>query len=165
LAKAIARWPVLVTALLALAGISEQAVAGSMTGHAAVAIGQFIAIVENKSMNFGFIAPPAAGGNVVLSTSGTITGPGGFVFVGAHNAGSFTASSFAGFPAVVTFGGNTTLSDTSGHTMALGNFTNDAAGNFDGAGSLVFDVGATLTVGANQAAGSYSGTYVVTVNW
>jgi hypothetical protein len=143
----------------------RTALPASQTGHAAVAIGEFIAIVENKQIDFASMVPTAAGGAVVLSTAGGLAAPGGFVMIGTPTAGAFTASSFAGFPAVVTFGASTTLSDGAGHTMALGSFTSNAPANFNGSGSLPFNVGATLTVGANQAPGTYTGTYTVTVNW
>jgi hypothetical protein len=51
--------------------------------------------------------------------------------------------------------------------MNLGTFTHDAGGSpaFDVSGDLAFDVGANLTVNATQTAGSYSGTYTVTVDY
>ena len=54
-----------------------------------------------------------------------------------------------------------------GTAMALGNFTHDAGGSpaFDGSGDLSFNVGADLTVNASQAAGEYSGSYSVTVDY
>ena len=42
--------------------------------------------------------------------------------------------------------------------------TNDGGGALTG-GTDTFNVGGTLSVGANQAAGSYSGTYTVSVNY
>jgi Mat/Ecp fimbriae major subunit len=156
---------ILALGFLMLGLAPRAALAGSQTGHVSVAIGEFIAIVENKSINFASMMPTAAGGNVVLSTAGGITAPGGFALVGTPNAGAFTASSFAGFPAVVTFNASTTLSDGAGHTMTLATFTNNAPAAFNAAGNLPFNVGATLTVGANQAPGTYTGTYTVTVNW
>ena len=163
--KALARSVVLGAATIALSLVSPAALAAGQTGHAAAAIGEFITIVENKQIDFASMLPTAAGGNVVVSTNGVITAPGGFVLVGTPSAGSFTSQSFAGFPAVVTFGGSVLLADGAGHTMTLGTFTNNAPANFDGGGNLPFKVGATLTVGANQAPGHYIGTYTVTVNW
>jgi hypothetical protein len=164
---ATARFRRLILALIALSLglIPHNGLAGSQTGHAAVAIGQFISVFENTAMSFASILPTAAGGNVVLSTAGGLTAPGGFVLVGTPNAGVFNAVSFAGFPAVVTFGGSVTLADGAGHTMTLGSFATNAPANFNGSGNLPFNVGATLTVGANQAPGTYIGTYTVTVNW
>lgn len=75
--------------------------------------------------------------------------------------------------------GPVSLTKAGGGSMALGSFvlsspstsfvrtlTTDASGLAGaGAGSAVFSVGATLTVGANQPAGVYNGTYPVTVQY
>ena len=51
--------------------------------------------------------------------------------------------------------------------MTVDTFTDDAGVNpkLPAGGSDTFNVGATLNVGATQAAGTYSGTFAVTVNY
>ncbi len=53
-----------------------------------------------------------------------------------------------------------------GNTMTVDTYTDDAGATptLPG-GSDTFNVGATLNVGADQAKGSYSGTFLVTVNY
>jgi Mat/Ecp fimbriae major subunit len=152
------------SAIVALGLGAHQALAGNVTAHASATILQQIVVTENTQMNFATIAPPPAGGNVVLSTSGTITPAAGFVFLGAPAAGAFTATGAASQPAVVTFSTGDTLTGP-GTAMPLGTYTQNAPATFNAAGNLTFNVGATLTVNANQTAGAYSGTYTVTVNY
>lgn len=151
-------------AILALGLAPSGALAVSQTGHASAGILTLITVAEDNGMSFGTVRPPVAGGQVVLSTSGTIGPAPGFFFAGTPTAGAFNAHGLAGFPAVVTFSTGNTLTGP-GAAMALGNFTNNAAANFDSSGNLNFKVGATLTINANQAPGSYAGTYTVTVNF
>ena len=51
--------------------------------------------------------------------------------------------------------------------MSVDTFNHDAGAtpSLSGGGSDTFNVGATLNVGATQAAGTYSGTFDVTVNY
>ncbi len=51
--------------------------------------------------------------------------------------------------------------------MTIDTYTDDAGGTpqLSGSGSDTFNVGATLNVGASQAAGTNSGTFAVTVNY
>ena len=154
------------SAALALGLASHQALATSQTGHASAVILSAITVTENTQLNFGDISAPAAGGTVTLSPANAISGT-GFTFVGSTAAGNFTATGSATQPAVITFSTGDTLSDGSGHTLAIGSYTTDAGASptFNGSGNLTFNVGAQLTVGASQVAGSYSGTYTITVNY
>lgn len=62
--------------------------------------------------------------------------------------------------------GQITLSNGTGGTMTVGNFTTDGVRNrrTDANGIVSFRVAATLNVAANQADGAYSGTFDVTLN-
>lgn len=154
----------LAAATIAVGLGSQQALATSQTGHASAAIVQAIVVTENTQMNFGFVIPPAGAANVVLTPANVISGA-GFTFLGGNVAGRFTATGTAGQPAVITFSSGDTLTGP-GTAMALDTYTTDAGGSpVFTAGSLTFNVGATLHVGASQTAGSYSGTYTVTVNY
>jgi hypothetical protein len=154
----------LALAISALGLAPGGAFAVSQTGHVSAGIWALITVTENNGMSFGTIKPPVAGGNVVLSTAGTISPAPGFFFAGTPTAGAFNAHGLAHFPAVVSFSTGDTLTGP-GTAMALGKFTSNAAANFDGKGNLNFNVGATLTINANQAPGNYAGTYTVTVNF
>jgi len=67
---------------------------------------------------------------------------------------------------VITLPDSANLSNGSGGTMQLTNFTSNQPGGglFSGSGQ-VLTVGATLTVDANQPRGTYSGTFNITINY
>lgn len=54
-----------------------------------------------------------------------------------------------------------------GNSMQLTTFTSSPAsiGSFNASGNATINVGGTLTVGANQAAGVYSGSFSITVDY
>lgn len=57
------------------------------------------------------------------------------------------------------------LANGLGDTMSINGLGVDPSQPLDGTGSLIFRIGGNLGVGANQAAGTYTGTFVVTVNY
>jgi len=137
------------------------------TGNATADISTVIALTENTPMAFGDILKDAVAGTLVLGTAGAITGaPGTYVLAGAPSAGQFTANGDASATVAISFStGDTLISGA--NSMTLGTFTHNAGVTpaLDGTGALTFNVGASLTVGATQATGAYSGTYTVTVNY
>jgi len=72
----------------------------------------------------------------------------------------------AGQAAIISFSSGNSLTGP-GVAMALGTFITDAgiAPSFPPGGILIFHIGATLSVNANQAPGLYQGTYSVTANY
>jgi hypothetical protein len=100
----------------------------------------------------------------VLTTSGTISGSGGFIFRGRPTPGAFNARGMPNHPTNVSFSSGNLVTGP-GPAMRLGAFTNNAAPVFDSAARLSFTVGATLVINPNQTPGQYTGTYAVTVNF
>jgi hypothetical protein len=127
-----------------------------------------ITISQTQSISYGTIAVTNGGGTVTISPSGTVSAPGGYTVSGITSAGKFHVTGKQNCSVSISFlAGSLTGPGTA---MAIGNFTNNAGAspslNIVGAGtlgSLDFAVGADLTVNSNQAGGSYSGTYSVTV--
>lgn len=126
---------------------------------------------EIQALQFGSITAPLAG-TVVVNTAGVRTSTGGVILIGAGGAaGTFSMSTgpynCAGRNLViVTAGPTATLNHaTLPATMSVNTFTTNPApgGVFDP--TVPLTVGATLNVGASQAPGSYSGTYLVTVTF
>ncbi len=110
---------------------------------------------------------------VTTGTAGTVTvTPAGArssvdvdLLGGIPAAASFDATGASDATYSITLPSSATL--TSGaNTMTIDSFTDDAGASptLPG-GSDTFNVGATLNVGATQAAGTYSGTFSVTVNY
>jgi hypothetical protein len=135
----------------------------SVTENTTIASAQIvvpITISKGSDLNFGSIVRNVAGGTVVLAPSGTVTPTGVTMFSGtsavATSVASYTISGEASNTYIVTLpaDNSVSLSDGSGHTMDLTDFTNNATGTF-GASPETFQVGATLNIGANQPAGNY----------
>lgn len=131
-----------------------------------------LVITPTQSLQFGSMAAPAAG-TVTVDTTGVRTSTGGVVLItgstvsAANFSMSTTPYNCTGRAlVVVTVTSPATLTHaTLGTTMIVNNFvTNPAAGGaFDPTVPLA--VGATLNVGAAQAPGTYTGTFIVTVTF
>jgi len=157
-----------ITAALAFTALtfSGAAHAASVTASASATIATPIAISQTTAMNFGTVVASAATGTAVLATNSALTVTGGVQALGGTPAAAaFSVTGQSGATFAITLPTTATL--TSGaNTMSLGTFAHSAGATptLTG-GSSAFNVGATLSVGANQAAGAYSGTYAVTVNY
>jgi hypothetical protein len=135
-----------------------------MRAHVSATIAQGIAVIETMPMSFAAVAPPATGGAIVLTTTGTVKTDSGFVVRGAPAPGTFHARGIANHPASVSFSSGALVTGP-GPAMRLSAFTNNAPPIFDGGAELSFAVGATLVINPNQTPGQYTGTYAVTVNF
>jgi hypothetical protein len=131
-----------------------------------------IAITKDVDMNFGNIAvSPTLGGTVVLPTAGARTLTGGVtlpVVTGTVTAASFTVTGEGNSTYSITLPSSAILLTSPSGTMTVGNFVSTPSNTGAlSSGSQEIKVGATLNVGAAQAAGTYtnaSGLFV-TVNY
>ena len=132
-----------------------------------------IAITKSRDLVFGKFAP-GAGGSITISTSGapTVSGVIRSTTVTPTSA-KFDVTGDDTATYSITHSGTTVL--TSGEdTMALAKYSdltgagavsgNVTSGTLGASGQSVY-VGGTLTVGAAQAAGAYTGTVIVTVEY
>jgi hypothetical protein len=124
---------------------------------------------------FGTFAAGVAG-TVTVSNSGVRSATGGAVLMtgAAPSAARFNITGQPSTTYSITHSGSATLtsgansmvltksSDLTGANVTSGNVT---AGLLDGAGTQSLFVGGTLTVGAAQAPGVYTGTVVATVDY
>ncbi|MBS1914569.1 MAG: DUF4402 domain-containing protein, partial [Bacteroidetes bacterium] len=136
-----------------------------------------ISLEKTRDLNFGSIVRSAAGGTVVLNaTTGALTFSG--VTQGqTHNqaTAAFSATGEPSYLYTITLPQTATLTETNGNgngnanghpSMTATSFTySDGAGTLDNSGHQNFNVGATLNVGANQATGTYTGSFDVTVQY
>jgi len=175
--------------LLTVGLVSSPAIAQSVpllgtvlaTANASATILSPLSIaVSGAGMNFGNIVPSSQLGTVVLAPAGSRTASGGASTM-AQAGGSVSAANFA-------VAGQTNASysvalpslaasllpqgSAVGAPMLVTSFTSDLTatgistiwtGALGGAGTGTFNVGATLTVGVNQGAGVYSGTFPVII--
>ncbi len=162
---------------VAAAGMASTAAnAATVQGTAEVDIISAVTLVETTGMDLGIVASSTTAGTVVLgddassrSCTGGVTcvGTTGFsrgVFtVGGAPAGYTVAYSVDAAATLNRVGGGGSMSlalNPSGTATSAGTFTVAA-----GATATDFYVGGTLSVGASQAAGQYTGTYNVTANY
>lgn len=136
------------------------------TADATATIVAAISIDNTEDLNFGEVVTSSGSGTVTVSPAGVRTASG--VTLGsdaAVSAASFSVTGGAGYTYDITLpSSSVTLSDN-GNTMSVDNFISDPSGSgtLSSGGTQTLNVGATLTVGENQAPGSYSGSFVVTV--
>ena len=162
----------------ALAALGASGHAGAETALAgATVLAPAVVLTKTADLSFGRFATGAAG-SITISTSGVRTVSGGVLpaaGAAAMTAASFAVSGASGATYSITHGGVSALARSAGpETMPMTRFSdvtgaNATAGNVAGgtlnAGAQSIYVGATLAVGANQAAGAYTGTISVTVEY
>ena len=126
-----------------------------------------IAISNTAGMEFGkFVA--GSGGTVTVSPGGVRSASGSVVLVssGAGAAAQLVVSGDANLTYAISLPAAGTLVNGA-NTMAVNTFTSSPSptGTLGAGGRQTLSVGATLNVGSNQATGSYSGAFDVTVNY
>lgn len=155
-----------VASALVVSGASG-AMAVDATGTASAVIASAITISETSQMSFGTVAASATqAGSVVLSAAGSASDSNITRLSGATPAaGTFTVNGANSATYAVTLPSSAVTLTSGANTMSVNSFTTNATGTLSSGGSEVFGVGATLSIGANQASGSYTGSYTVTVNY
>jgi Domain of unknown function (DUF4402) len=130
-----------------------------------------ISIAKDTDMEFGKIAVGATGGTVVLGTDNSAT-PSGSISRPAQSAGNpaaaaaaFTVTGEGSYTYSITLPSSpVTLTGSVSGTMTLDTFVSNPSGTGTlSSGTQSLKVGATLTAGNNQASGTYTGTFSVTV--
>ncbi len=118
-----------------------------------------LSLTNSSDMNFGTVLPNDSGGIMSIFPNGDITAlgvtvsdktevkPGEFKIVGTHNQAYF-----------ITFPQAATLASGAG-TISVVTFMHDAGGTptLDDDGKGLFNIGATLKIGAGPVAGTYYG--------
>lgn len=130
---------------------------------------QQLSLSNTRSLDFGrFVA--GTGGTVVVSPAGLRSRTGAVVLLTSPNAGQarFTAARSNGnkTAVIISLPANGSIRLTSGvNSMAVNNFVSTPASTGSLQSPMTLSVGATLSVAANQAPGTYSGSFSVTVNY
>lgn len=116
---------------------------------------------DTAALNFGTFTTGTTGGTIVVTQGGTATATGDVTLVSGSTeaADAFSVAGDAGRAFSITSGTGSVANG--GTSMA---FTTDAptSGTLTG-GAATFSVGGTLTVAGGEAAGTYTGSYNVTV--
>ena len=161
------------TALAAASFATSASAAASATATATAEILQSLTLTADSALDFGQIAANT-GGTVKVNADSTVVQSGAVVWTGTRAPAGFTVTGSKGSNVVVTLpsavstlylGGNV----ASPNKMTLDQFNANPVGGvvqLDATtGQAQFNVGGRLTVGSAQAAGTYSGTFVVSVEY
>ena len=151
----------------ALAMVSHSAIAASVDGDASATVVSPLAISQSTAMSFGNFAA-GTGGTVVIGTDGarSQTGAVSLSTVDEGSQGVFAVTGQGNATFAITLPSTDVTLTSGGNTMTVNTFTSDPSGTGTlSSGSATINVGATLTVGSGQAAGSYTGTYAVSVEY
>lgn len=154
-----------------LTGTAAQAApsasSSSMTGTARASVVQPVSMVNTDALRFGQIAQPATSGTVTLSPAGTVTASGGAAgnqsiaqTGGGPAPGVFLITTYPNASFTVYGPASFTLSNSS-RTMNVTLLTGSLQQVSSTPTSMTYrlNVGGTLNMAANQAVGTYNGTY------
>jgi Domain of unknown function (DUF4402) len=168
-----------VTAAAFGACIMTPAYADTKVGNAEVTVVRPLSFVIDDGLDFGNVVRGTTAGTVTVAPDGTRTKTGGVTLAngGGHKAASFAGMGSNNQRVDISLGANSILITGPGapmrvHTFVVGSTPtailtttplrfriNSATGIF------AFPVGATLDVGANQAAGKYTGVWIINLNY
>jgi hypothetical protein len=172
----IARRVVVVFGLVAVSGGAWAQSSATGTANATATVVRPITVSSSVDLAFGNVVPGGTAGTLTLTAAsstaataaGGVTQPG--TQVGTVTAAKFDVAGEGGLTYSITLPASAaTITGPAAATMTVDTFTSDlgASGTLSGAlgaaGSQSFYVGGKLHVGANQAAGNYTGTFSVTV--
>ena len=157
--------------LVATQSVKAQNPEATATANSSANIIKVISITNSQDLLFGNIIASSGGGTVVISSDGSSSAVYSGIAAPTGNEGSrqpaiFTVEGELSATYSITLPGDGVieLTKTGGDPMTLETFTHNANGllsNVDG--TETFNVGATLNVNANQASGTYTGSFPVTV--
>lgn len=166
------RFVVVGAALAAALFATSASAAASATATATAQILQSLTLTADTPLNFGQIAANT-GGTVTLNADSTVSQTGTLVWTGTRVPAGFTVTGTKGVSVVVTL--PTTASTlylggivTSADKMTLDSFNVNPVSGIQldpTTGSANFSVGGRLAVASAQTPGTYSGTFVVSVEY
>lgn len=151
------------SAVIALGLSASAANAATASANATAEILSQVSVTKTADLAFGTVAIGTSGGTVAVSTAGARSCGSGLVCSGTTAAAGFTVSGAVGQTVGVTVPATVTLNDGGSNNMTATLTSSASSIVLDGTDA--FTVGGTLTVGGTQAAGTYAGSFTVTVNY
>lgn len=158
--------------------LSPSAQAGTMSGDAQIAMVTPLSFISVDNLDFGSVIPSNTVGTVTISTTGVRTATGGVIVTGTgHQAARFAGMGSQNQRVRIRITPIAISLTGPGPAMTVDNFvigTNPTLLQVGGSpnyriqpanGVFWFTVGARLNVGANQPAGTYSGTFSATLDY
>lgn len=162
--KNFTRFSLLAAVFATVSTLSVSATAATATGNASANVLTPIAIAQGTALNFGTFAGNGAG-TVVMTAAGVRSATGSVLLTSGvtPSAASFTVTGTGSATFGVTYPASFNVTNGTGGTMPV-TVTGAATGTLV-SGTVALPVGGTITVAANQAAGAYTGTYTMTVEY
>jgi hypothetical protein len=148
-------------------GVTAYA-ANTATSNATATVIAPIAIAGTVDLQFGKFVAASTTGTVVMSPAGARSATGGVILssVSAGAAASYNVTGDTTASYTITLPTSAVTITSGANNMTVGTFTSTPSGTGTlTAGAQTLTVGGTLSVGANQATGAYTGTYNVTVQY
>jgi hypothetical protein len=153
------------TAMLAATLGASGAQAATASAEARARVLRALTLANNnRPLNFGAVVATAAPGTVQISAAGARTCAGGISCSGTVAAAQFDLTGTANEFVTIDADASVTLS-SAGNNMSATLVESATTTQLDGTGAASFSVGGTLTVGANQAEGVYTGNFNVVANY
>jgi Mat/Ecp fimbriae major subunit len=167
MSKMILKSAVLGAVMAAVTLTATSAHAANATGTAKAKILRQITLTNTSDLQFATVISGATASTVAVSTAGAATCGAGLTCTGTTTAANFNIQGTTN--AVVLVGGDSavTLNGSLGGTMTAALSYSATSVTLANAGPTggAFQVGGTLSVGANQTSGDYEGIFNVTANY
>jgi len=152
----------------AMAAVAAPASAGSLAGTAAAGAKALLllplSITKVDDLDFGTVVPSVTSGTVSIAADGSgqsVTGGVTPIPSGTASRALFAGAGSAGQQVNIFLAPPANLSDGKGHTVPISLSLESALVTIDSTRAFSVGIGGTVTVGANQAAGTYTGTFTV----
>jgi Domain of unknown function (DUF4402) len=158
--------------------IPSLAQAGTMSGDAQIAVVTPLSFIQVDNLDFGSVIPSNTAGTVTISTASVRTATNGIIVTGTgHQAARFAGMGTQNQRVRIRITPNSISLTGPGPAMTVNNFIIGPAPTLQQVGAssnyrilpangiFWFTVGASLSVGANQPAGTYSGTFSATLDY
>ncbi len=155
-----------VAGVIAFGAISAMpANAASANGDATVKVMSALAVSKTSDLNFGRVVPGTGTETLSVGADNSVVCGGTLTCFGTKTPGAFGVTGAAGETVTVQIANSAITLSNGVQTMpvSLSTPANTLTLNVDGVGN--FKVGGVLTVASNQAAGTYTGQYSVSVNY
>lgn len=128
-----------------------------------------LTITKDMDLNFGSVVPGSTPGTITVSASAsgsrTSTGGASILSQGTFSSACFSVTGGIGASYSITLPNSVTLSGPGSNTMTVTGFSENSTNTIKSNGTDTFYIGATLNVGAQQAKGTYTGSFNVSVNY
>ncbi len=150
--------------VVAAAMLSSGAQAATATGTAKVEILVPVELSTVADLDFGLVAAGASSGTVTLPVGSNTRACTNVTCVGTASRGSFQVTNASNGQVIQLSATNATLTGP-GANMAVTTALSAASVTFNSAALQTVNVGGSLAVGVNQAAGNYTGSFTVTAQY